>query len=98
MIAVGGDYDFHELVREVQTYDPPTDLGCFLDIITEGYYEGEYRYGELPDTDPYGQPYRMVKAGDLADLKVDMESVRAQAALAYVAFLPPETWVVLHWS
>ena len=61
---------------------------------------GETRYGTLPREDPYGTPYRCTTAGALSKLWTDPEvrdNVRNRAIWDYLAALPPDTRVVLHW-
>ena len=92
MIDVGRDYDYHKKLRDVTDYDPPTYVGCYLAQSDDG----EPTYGDLPKTDPYGDKYRMMKAGDIAAIdhhgKWD-----TKAAIAYVRALHPDTWIILHW-
>lgn len=45
--------------------------------------------------DAYGQPLRMVRAGDLA--RVDVSDRGGKAVMAYLAALPYDTMVFLYW-
>ena len=93
MIEVGQCREYLGKVAELPTFDPPTYVGCF---VAHSDFS-DYSYGDLPDTDRYGKPYRMVKAGDLAAIEYEPKYSELAAAIAYVKALRSDTWIVLHW-
>lgn len=67
--------------------------------VREGEQAGEPCYGET-QKDPYGDPVRCVRAGDLAKLSKRLRSYglpRTKASIAYCAQLPPETRIAIWW-
>lgn len=94
-IEVGCNPEFHEKILTLPTYDPPQKIGCYRKRVDHDEFDTVY--GDLDKFDAYGNLYRMVKAGDLAALTVDYDGMPL-AALAYVAFLEPETMIILYWS
>jgi len=96
MIEADGDKAFYDAIMKIKSYDPPTYLGCFI----ADSKSGDPCYGNLPETDKYGTPHRMVKAGSLS-LEHFKEAHYYHnlpiAALKYMDAIDPDTWIVLHW-
>jgi hypothetical protein len=98
IIDAGAFHDMHEQVRKLRSYGIPTRFNCYL---ARDKHENPC-YGELGDTDPYGDEFRMVKAGDLAGIEYGADPYHGpypiiNAAMAYVRAMNPEDWIVLYW-
>jgi hypothetical protein len=61
--------------------------------VDSGKYQGERTYGKLTE-DAYGEPYKMVRAGDLAPV---LKEHQPGPAAAFIAACDPDRWIVLDW-
>lgn len=93
IIEAGSDPGVHEKIKRLPDQPAPENFSTYL----ARNNEGEPCYGKLTD-DCYGRSLRMVRAGDLAKIKLRTESERIRAAMAYVRALDPDTRIVLFWS
>jgi hypothetical protein len=98
MIDAGAFYDMHEQVRALPDHGIPTRFHSYL-ATDEG---GDPCYGEMGDTDPYGNELRMVRAGALAGIDYAADPYHGpypiiNAAMAYVRAMDPNDWIVLYW-
>lgn len=91
----GSDLDNGDLYDDIKKLKPKKlpkghDISSYVSV-RKG---GDYRYGVL-DTDPYGKPYTWVRAKALA--RVLKKHHPKDASTAFVAALPPNQRVILHW-
>jgi len=94
LIDVGGFYDYHQELRKLRSYDPPSDWSSYIHKDDDG----EARYGHMTEpTDPYGDEWRMYKAGDIAQIDTTDAWPKLNAATAYVQELDPDTWIIFYW-
>lgn len=86
----------HDLIERfnLRETDPPDKFNTYLS--RDDKYE-EPHYGETNE-DPYGEPLRCVRAGDLGALVLhENVTARDRAVWAYIRQLPPETKIALYW-
>lgn len=101
MFAFGQCRDLFEKLDAKARTIPGFRLSSYVARIPDGSWEGENGYGDVAET-PYGEPLTFVSAAEFleaiqpADIE-DNGGWLARAARAYIACLPPDTWVGLYY-
>jgi hypothetical protein len=89
----------YELYDAIEKRDPiviqDIDVSCYMHVIEGGDSEGEYGYGALPKTDPYGDPMTWLPASQL--VPAFRKHLPKHPITAYLGALEPEVLVVLYW-
>jgi hypothetical protein len=94
LIDVGSNYEYHDELRTLRGYDPPVNWSSYVSKLDND----EPGYGHMEGTtDPYGDEFRIYKAGDIAAMTYVAEYPKLRAAIAYVRELAPDTWIALYW-
>ena len=85
---------WYDTLKDVNDEPVPSDFATF-----RGRGEdGEPRYGNTQET-PYGEPLRCMRVSEII-ARMDprpSQSPRDNAALVYLAMLPPDSRVALYW-
>ena len=94
MMELGRDYAYHQKLRELPDEAIPNDFSSYVAVHPS---DGDSCYGQTTQT-PYGEDLRMVKVSDILSVEHDFDGQYwAEAALAYIRCLPPDTRVALYW-
>lgn len=93
MLLLERDCELWRRIGRLPSSPAPHGMTCFLSVGKDG----GHHYGVL-GKDPYGSPLRCVTAGELAEVRLPMESSRCNcAAWAWLKKLPPTQRIVLYW-
>ena len=88
------DYGLWDAIKTIEGRLVPPGVSAFTgQRLPDGKCKDERTYGDL-STDPYGDPYRMVRAGDLAPVLTEHQP---GPAAAFIAACKPDRWIVLEW-
>lgn len=84
------DYVFFDAIKELPSRELPEN-------VTFDWYGDEGCVRET--TDKYGDLLHYVKAGAFREIKIQDSHLhhKNRAILAFLSYLPPDTWVVLWW-